>query len=112
MKIDRLDEMTKGWFVGQFSPRVLESQQCEVGVKQYKAGDYEERHYHKVATEVTVVISGSVRMFDRVWGAGDIITITPGEATDFLAIEDTITVVVKSPAVLDDKYMSTPQDGI
>lgn len=50
MKIDNLDSMIRGWFVGDFEPNVLKSDQVEVGVKSYKKGDYEERHYHKIAT--------------------------------------------------------------
>jgi hypothetical protein len=38
-------------------------------------------------------------------GTGDIITIEPGEATDFEVLEDTITTVVKLPCVKDDKYI-------
>ena len=106
MKIYRLDQMVKGWFVGAFTPNVLTTDTCEVGVKQYSAGDYEARHFHKIATEVTVIVSGSVRMFDRKLIAGDIITIAPNEATDFLALTDAVTVVVKSPGVLYDKYAS------
>lgn len=110
MKADRLDQMVKGWFVGAFEPSVLTSDAMEVGVKQYAAGDHEERHFHRVATEITVIVSGTVRMFDREWGAGDIITIVPGEATDFLAITDTVTVVVKSPGALNDKYLSAEHE--
>ena len=36
---------------------------------------------------------------------GDIIVIEPNEASDFEALEDTISVVVKMPCVLDDKYL-------
>ena len=33
MKHDRLGDMTKGWFVGNFSPTVLCTSDCEVAVK-------------------------------------------------------------------------------
>ena len=33
MKIDNLDSMIRGWFVGDFEPNVLKSDQVEVGVK-------------------------------------------------------------------------------
>ena len=36
---------------------------------------------------------------------GDIITIQPGEATDFKVLEDTITTVIKLPSVKNDKYI-------
>lgn len=105
MKHDRLESMVKGWFVGDFSPTVIQTTDCEVAIKEYKAGDHESAHYHKVATELTAIVSGQVRMLGREWGAGDIITIEPGEPTDFLALTDVVTVVVKVPSVKGDKYL-------
>ncbi|WNW13228.1 hypothetical protein RRX38_19390 [Pseudomonas sp. DTU_2021_1001937_2_SI_NGA_ILE_001] len=104
MKTAHLHDMVKGWFVGDFHPVALRSSACEVAIKHYQAGDREAAHYHKVATEVTAVVSGSVRMADRVWTAGDIIVLEPGDVTAFEALVDTVTVVVKVPGVLDDKY--------
>lgn len=100
----RLEEMVKGWFVGGFSPTAYQTQACEVAVKHYKAGDNESAHYHKIATEITLVVSGRVRMVGKEWGPGDIIVLTPGEATAFEALTDAVNVVVKTPGVLNDKY--------
>jgi quercetin dioxygenase-like cupin family protein len=44
-------------------------------------------------------------MFKQEWGAGDIIVIDPNESTAFEALEDTLTVVVKTPSVAGDKYI-------
>lgn len=106
MKHHRLDDMTGGWFVGDFSPCASRSAEAEVGVKRYPAGAKEKKHFHKVATELTLILSGTVRMFDRVWQAGDIITVEPGEATAFEALSDAVTVVVKTPSVPSDKYLA------
>lgn len=105
MRHDRLETMTKGWFVGDFLPRTLHSTACEVAIKHYKAGDHEAAHYHKVSTEITAIVSGEVEMLGGCWGPGDILTIEPGEATDFLALTDVVTVVVKAPSAPDDKYL-------
>lgn len=101
----KLEDMINGWFVGSFKPNVLETDACEVAVKHYKAGDNESEHYHKIATEVTVIVSGRVRMAGKEWEPGDIIVLKPGEATDFEALTDAINVVVKIPGALDDKYL-------
>ena len=77
----------------------------ETAVKSYTAGDYEGRHYHKIATEITVVISGTVRMNGIEYNAGDIIVMEPGEATDFEAVTDAVNVVVKGPGANNDKYV-------
>lgn len=105
MKVNKLQDMTKGWFVGNFEPTLFNTDQFEVAVKKYKAGDKEQKHYHKVATEITVVVSGMVLMNGATYNSGDIITIEPGEATDFEALSDSITTVVKLPCVKDDKYI-------
>ena len=105
MKIYNLDEMKKGWFVGDFEPTIIKTENVEVAVKQYKKDDYEDAHFHKIATELTVVVKGRIRMFDRVFNEGDIILVEPGESTDFLAIEDTICTVVKYPGAKNDKYL-------
>jgi len=104
VKHHRLDDMVKGWFVGDFDPVAFRTAGVEVGVKSYAAGDREDEHHHKVATELTLIVSGEVRMLGRTWGAGDILTIEPGEATAFEALNDTVTVVVKLPSVAGDKY--------
>jgi quercetin dioxygenase-like cupin family protein len=104
MQLHKLSEMTKGWFVGDFSPVVLHSQAAEVAVKSYTAGTVEPRHLHKVASEVTLIVSGRARMGETVLEPGDIVLIEPGEATDFEALTDVTTVVVKTPSVAGDKY--------
>lgn len=101
----RLDDMVKGWFVGGFKPTAFSTRACEVAVKNYRQGDHESAHYHKVATEVTLVLSGIVRMLGRQWSAGDILTLEPGTITDFEAVTDATTIVVKTPGALGDKYV-------
>jgi len=101
----RLDEMVKGWFVGGFAPAAHGTDACEVALKRYAAGDREAAHVHRVATEITLVLSGRVRMNGREWGEGDIVVLAPGEPTDFEALTDAVNVVVKTPGALNDKYV-------
>ncbi|EGQ9613089.1 hypothetical protein PY199_002495 [Vibrio cholerae] len=100
----KLEDMIRGWFVGNFEPTVYSTNDCEVAVKSYKAGEHEAAHFHKIATEITVVIEGHVRMAGKEWQAGDIIVIKPGEVTDFEALTDAKNVVVKIPGAANDKY--------
>ncbi len=105
MQKHHLDSMIRGWFVGNFEPSVLKTNDVEVAIKHYKSGDYEQRHYHKIATEITAIVSGRVKMNGVVYESGDIITLSPGEESDFLALEDSVNVVVKIPGANDDKYL-------
>ena len=104
MEIYNLSEMTKGWFIGPFSPTLFNTKDFECAVKRYSAGDREAAHFHRVATEYTVIAEGTVRMGGIIYGRDSVLIVQPGEATDFEAITDAITFVVKVPAIAGDKY--------
>jgi mannose-6-phosphate isomerase-like protein (cupin superfamily) len=104
MKYSKLEDMYRGWFIGNFDPSLFKTDDFEVAVKNYKEGDYENSHMHKVATEYTVIVSGEVEMNNVKYQSGDIIVIEPGEWTDFRCLTDVVTTVVKTPFVKNDKY--------
>lgn len=110
MKVFQLDDMTKGWFVGSFTPTVLSTNHVEIAVKKYMAGEYEPVHHHKIATEITVIVDGEIKMNNVVYKAGAILMIEPNTPTDFLALSDVTTTVVKYPGVSNDKYSGVPID--
>ncbi|MDR2667390.1 MAG: hypothetical protein LBB34_04770 [Holosporales bacterium] len=113
MKIDKLSNMKGGWFIGNFSPSMLKTKDCEIAVKSYQKGDYEESHYHKVATEYTTIVSGSIKMNGIEYHVGVIIVMEPNESTDFECLEDgTMSVVVKIPSADNDKYFNKEKRGI
>jgi quercetin dioxygenase-like cupin family protein len=105
MKKLNYNDMVRGWFVGNFEPSALKTDLCEVAVQKYKAGDYEQRHCHKIADEVTYILSGTVRMNGVNYEGDDILLIEKGTSTDFESITDSITVVVKMPCAKGDKYI-------
>ncbi len=104
MKKYELREMTRGWFIGDFSPTCFKTKAVEAGVKRYAKGDHEAAHFHKVATEITTIISGHAEMNGVKYGPGDIIVIEPGESTDFRALDEVVLVAVKIPGALNDKF--------
>jgi quercetin dioxygenase-like cupin family protein len=106
MKKAQLDDMFKGWFVGDFNPTAFSTDQCDVAVKSYKEGDSDAAHYHKLAHEITLVLNGTVSMLDQTWQSGDIVVIEPGEVSSFTALTDATLVVVKVPGAKDDKYLA------
>ena len=104
MKNYKLSDMKGGWIVGGFEPTAYSTTDCEVAVKHYKAGDAEDAHFHKIASEITCIVSGEVMMCGKRWQAGDVIVLSPGDVTAFEALTDAITTVVKVPGALNDKY--------
>jgi hypothetical protein len=104
MKLFNLENMKKGWFIGNFEPTCYNGN-FEVGVKRYKSGDKEPKHYHKLSKEFTVIISGKVKMNGAIYKENDIIQIDEYESTDFECLEDTLTVVVKTKSESNDKFI-------
>jgi quercetin dioxygenase-like cupin family protein len=111
VKKSRLEDYVRGWFVGGFEPTLYSTTDVEVAVQSFKAGDYEESHCHKVATEITVIVSGKAKMNELILEAGEVVCIEPGQYTDFEALTDTVTTVVKLPGALNDKYLLSEQAG-
>ena len=105
MKIHNLKDMKRGWFVGEFLPTAFATNSCEAACKNYKKGDYEEKHMHKIATEISLILKGETLMNGILHKEGDILVMEPGEATDFRALTDASVMVVKVPSVKDDKYL-------
>ena len=104
IEVYKLEDMIKGWFIGNFEPSLFITNNVEVAVKRYKAGDFENSHFHKIATEFTAIISGVVEMNGKRFKENDIIKVSPNLTTNFKAVTDVITVVVKLPGANNDKY--------
>ena len=98
-----LSEFTKGWLVGDFEPSIFKNKDCEVGIKEYKAGTVERLHVHNIVTEYTIVLNGTVIMLEKEFNKGDIVKIDPGVANQFESITDSMLLVIKTPSIPSDK---------
>lgn len=107
-----LNNMIRGWFCGNFEPSLIKSDKFEIGIKRYKAGDKENQHYHKQTKEITVIISGQVRMNNIEYGQDDIVIIDKFESTDFEALTDAVTCVVRDGSFNNDKYLGVYDKNI
>lgn len=100
-----LNDFKLGWVVGDFSPSLMKSDQVEVGVKYFKSGDVEPSHKQIIATELTVVVSGTIRLADETYTQGEIVRIEPGVFADFEALTDVALVCIKYPSLPNDKVL-------
>jgi hypothetical protein len=100
-----LENFEKGWIIGNFSPTLYKTNDVEVAIKTYKKGEFEDSHYHKIATEFTIIITGIVEMNGIRYHEGEIIKIEAEIATNFISITDAKTVVIKIPGANNDKYI-------
>lgn len=99
-----LSDFTRGWIIGDFEPSIFCTKDFEVMIRHYTAGEKETAHIHKIADEITVIVSGIFKMNNDTLQTGDIIHLSPGDATDFECIESGATTVIKMPSIIGDKY--------
>lgn len=111
MKIQKIDNMWRGWFIGNFEPSVLKTSDFEVGLLLHKKGENWPKHYHKIATEYNVLVSGKMIIRGQIINPGDIFVLAPNDIADPEFLEDCLIVCVKTPSVKGDKYevLSTPE---
>ena len=105
MITEKLHNMIGGWLIGNFCPSIYKTKEFEVGIKTYKKNQFEAKHHHKIATEVTAIISGSAKFNNHILHEGEVIKIEPGESIKFIPLTDCVTLVVKWPSVKGDKYL-------
>jgi quercetin dioxygenase-like cupin family protein len=104
MKKYHLDQMIKGWFVGDFEPTAFKTKDVEVCFGTHKKGERPRPHFHKIAPEITYVIRGKVQVNGQVFEQGDIFVIDPMEVSTPIILEDSEVIVVKVPSLPEDKY--------
>lgn len=104
MKTRKIDEMWRGWFIGNFEPSILKTESFEVGLLTHKKGEQWPSHYHAVATEYNVLVSGSMSICGQLIESGTIFTLEPNEVADPVFHEDCVVLCVKVPSVQGDKY--------
>ncbi len=103
MKKHRITAFTKGWFIGDFTPTLLATNEFEAAMKTYNKGETEAAHVHEIAREFTIIGTGRYRMNDVILEAGDIMELAPGDVSDFECLESGVTFVVKYPSARNDK---------
>lgn len=100
-----LSEYKNGWLLGNFSPALIQTSDFEVCVKTFKLGDRESSHYQLIATEITVVLSGRIRMGKILLNEDEILVVEPGEIVDFEALTDCKVLGIKFPSLPEDKVL-------
>lgn len=104
-KFADLNQFTRGWIVGNFSPALFNSKDIEIAIKKYKTGDREVSHIHKIISEYTIIISGKFKINNVLYSENDIIYIKPNQISDFECIENGINIIIKTPSDPNDKYI-------
>lgn len=104
MKFGKLSDYKNGWLVGKFNPSLYHSEENDVGVLFVEKGDESDGHYHTKHTEYNVILSGKVIVNKKELISGDIFIYEPYDRSLVYFVENTILLVLKSPATYGDKY--------
>jgi quercetin dioxygenase-like cupin family protein len=104
MKKHNVSDFWRGWFIGNFEPSVLKTEQLEVGVLTHAKGEVWTKHYHKVGTEYNLLIRGKMTICGETINEGEIFILEPNEVADPVFLEDCTVLCVKTPSSPGDKY--------
>lgn len=109
MQFFTLSDMKGGWFVGDFEPSAFRVSEVEVAFTEHGQGAPWPTHYHRVATEITLVVSGrmTINGVEVCTGGGFVLAPNELAAPEFLT--DCNLVVVKIPSVPGDKHVVAQQ---
>jgi hypothetical protein len=97
MKTYKIDDMIRGWFIGNFEPNAFKTSDVEVGFRIHKKDEQYELHYQTKVVEVNLLVHGKMIMHGKELNSGDIFIIYPYEITGG-------DVVVIKEATLQNKY--------
>lgn len=104
MKTYKLSECgDRGWFMGNFDKAAYRTEDFEV-TYQKNPRSQTASHVHKIAHEITLVISGRQICNGKLFGAGDICVLEPGDISQIEYLEETEVVTIKVPSVPLDKH--------
>lgn len=101
MKHDNLKNFKLGWFIGNFEPAILKTNEFEIAIKQHDANEYIEPHYQKIATEYNYLISGDMTANGKRLVPGDIFVFEPGEVCNVQVHSYSEVVCIKTPSLGD-----------
>lgn len=105
MKITRIEDYTRGWFVGDFEPSSYKTKDFEVGLLTHLKDEIWPMHYHKIATEINLLLEGEMILGGKKLTKGDVFVIEPGEVADPQFLTECKLVVIKTPSIPTDKYI-------
>jgi hypothetical protein len=102
----RLEDMIGGWFVGNFEPSAFVTDKFEICYKFHKLGEFWDEHYHRVATEINLLVRGKMLINNEEINAGEIFIIEPLHKVKPHFLTDCELVVIKTPSVQNDKIIT------
>ena len=104
-KIYKMNNMFRGWYIGDFEPSAYKTKDFEAGYLLHKKGEQWDVHYHKYMTEVNFLVKGKMILNDIELNEGDIFIIDKYEIACPIFLKDCYIFVLKIPSVPGDKVI-------
>jgi len=103
LKIYKLEDFDRGYFIGNFPKAIFKTNAFEVSLKKHLKTDKHELHYHKFVTEFILVVRGMMRVNGQVINEGHIFVLEPYMINEIEYLDECELVVVKSPSLPNDR---------
>jgi HAD superfamily hydrolase (TIGR01509 family) len=100
-----LNDMFRGWFIGNFEPSILKTSNFEVGYLFHKKGEKWDNHYHKKVDEINLLTNGKMILNDMELNKNDIFVIKKNQIACPIFLEDCNILCVKIPSIPGDKFI-------
>jgi quercetin dioxygenase-like cupin family protein len=104
VKNNKLDNMTRGWLIGNFEPSILKTDTFEVGYLKHPKGELWPPHVHKEVNEYNILIKGKMIINNEIIEQGEIFIIPKNMLTSAKFLEDCEILCIKVPSNTKDKY--------
>ena len=101
----KMEDMFRGWFIGDFEPSVIKTTGFEVGYLFHKKGEKWQTHYHNNVIEVNLLIEGKMILNDLELNKNDIFVIDKKVLACPVFLEDCFIICIKIPHIVGDKII-------
>lgn len=104
VKKNSLNNMTRGWLIGDFEPSILRTKDFEVAIMYHKKDEMWRPHVHNEITEYNVLLHGKMKMNNELIEKGDVFIIPKNMLTHAVFLDDCEVLCIKLPSVPSDKH--------
>ena len=105
ISIFKLEDMFRGWFIGNFEPSVSKQETFEVGYLLHKKGEIWDTHYHNNIKEINLLVSGKMIVNDITINKNEIFIIDSKTIASPIFLEDCYIICIKIPSFKGDKII-------
>ena len=105
IQICKIEDMFRGWFVGNFEPSAFKHTGIEIGYLLHKKGEKWQTHYHNNLIEVNLLTEGKMILNDIEINKNEIFVINKKVIACPIFLEDCYIICIKMPSILGDKIV-------